>query len=107
MLDRDWRLIDAEHTRGFARRWTDAAGKLREIIRGVELAYGILPAPPVDEIIPVRDEVTDGTSGLAERDAAIHAARALDAKFLFRKILVDFEPIIDPLGHRTAERQFA
>ena len=32
---------------------------------------------PVDEVVPLRDDVVDGAAALAERDAAIHAAGAL------------------------------
>ena len=107
LLNSDWRLVDAQNTGGFARRGTDAARKLREIIRGVELTDGVFPASPIDEIIPVGDEVADGTSGLAERNAAIHAACALFAQLFLRKILIDFEPVIDALGDRASGSQFA
>ena len=106
LLDRDWRLVDTQHTRGFTRSGANSAGELGEIICGVQLADGFLPASAIDKIVPVRNEIANGTSGLAERHAAIHAASALFTQLFFRKILIDFKPIIDPLGHWPARSQF-
>ena len=75
--------IDAEHARRFAGRRTDAAGELREIVGGVELPDRFLPPTAVDEIVPVGNDVVDRASGVAERHAAIHAARPLLARLLF------------------------
>ena len=77
LLDRHRRLIDAEHARGFAGRGTNSSGKFREIVGGVQLADGLFPASAINQIIPVRNEIVDRASGVAERHAAIHAARAL------------------------------
>ena len=97
LLDRDRRLVDAEHARGFAGRGTDAAGELGEIVGGVQLADGFFPAAAIDQIVPVGNEIVDGTAGVAERNAAIHAARALLAQLFFREILIDFEPVVHAL----------
>ena len=91
--------VDAEHARGFARRGTDATGEFGEIVGGVQLADGVFPAAAIDEIVPVGDEVADGTSRLAEGDAAIHAARALLADLVFGKILINLEPVVHALEH--------
>ncbi len=101
LLDRDCRLIDPQHTRRFARRWTNAAGKFRKIVGRVQLANRLFPAAVIDEIVPVGDQVVDGTSRLAEGHATVHAARALGAKLRFGKIEIDLEPVIDALRNRT------
>ena len=44
---------------------------------------------------------------MAERHAAIHAARTLRAQLLFRKILIDLKPIVHPLGDGTTSRSFS
>src|SRR5215471_15744500 len=87
LLDRHRWFGDAENARCLARRRTNASGKFREIVRRVKLTDRIFPAPTEDVVIPIGDEIVDGTSGLTERDAAIHAARALLAELFFRKIL--------------------
>jgi hypothetical protein len=107
LLDRDRRRVDAENTRRLTGRGTDAASELGEIIGGVQLANRIFPAAVIDQIVPVGNEIADGTAGLAERHAAIHAACALLAKFFFGEILVNFEPVVDPFGDGPARSKFA
>ncbi len=106
-LDGDRRLIDAQDAGGFARRGADAAGELRKVVGGVQAADRALPAVVVDQVVPVGDEVVDRAAGVAEGHAAVHAARALLALLLFRKWLVDFEPVLDALFRLAARRLFA
>src|SRR6185295_8642761 len=107
ILDRNWRLIDAQHTRSLARRRTYASGKLRKIIGRMQLANCFFPAPAINQIVPIRNDVVDRTSGVTERYPAIHATPALCTQLLFRKILIDLEPVVDPLRYRPALRHFA
>ena len=104
VLDGDRRLVDAEHAGRLARRGTDAAGELREIVGGVQRADGFAPAAAIDQIVPVGNDVVQRAAGVAEGNAAIHAARALRADFLLGKRLVDLEPVVDALGDGTARR---
>ena len=58
------------------------AGQMRPVNSGKLLvacscADRVFPAVAIDEIIPVRNDVVHRTAGVAERHAAIHAARAL------------------------------
>src|ERR1700687_5150531 len=106
LLDRDWRLVDTQHTRGFTGSGANSAGELGKIICGVQLADGFLPASAIDKIVPVRNEIADRASGLAEWNAAIHAASALLAQLFFWKILIDLKPVVDPLVHWPAWSQF-
>src|SRR5580658_5334498 len=76
-LDRNGRSVDAEHARGLAGSGADAAGELGEVVGGVQTLAGALPAALVNEVDPVGDEVVNGAAGVAEGDAAIHAASAL------------------------------
>ena len=85
MLDRfdAYRIvIDVERTSRFARRGTDAAGELGEVVRRVEDVESRAPLPAIREIVPVRNDVVDRTSGLAKRNAAVHAASALPRSFI-------------------------
>jgi hypothetical protein len=96
-LDGNGRLIDTQNAGSLARRGADAPRELRKVVGGVKAANGGLPAAVVDQVVPVGNEVVDRAAGVAEGDAAIHAARALLALFFFRKRLVNFEPVVDPL----------
>src|SRR5262249_17458028 len=107
LLDRDRRLVNAEHACRLTRRGTDAAGELWEVVGRVKLPQSLFPASVVNQIIPVGNEVIDRASGVAEGYAAIHAARALGAKLLFGEVLIDLEPIVHALRHRTTSRAFA
>ena len=73
-LDFDRRLIDAEHTRGFARRGADAARELGEVVGGMQPPNGTLPAVAVDQVVPVGNDVAERAPLMTERYAAIHAA---------------------------------
>ncbi len=107
LLDGDRRLIDAQNAGRFARRGTDSSSELRKIIGGMQLPDGILPAPAIHQVVPVGNDVVHRAAGVAERDAAIHATRALIAQFGLGKILINFEPVVDSLGHRTTSRKLA
>ena len=89
-LDRDRRFDQAQDAGAFTRRRADAAGKFGKIVGGVEPIQSFAPAVLIDQIIPFRDQIIDGAatlrhcSGMAEGDAAVHAAGALLLKILCR-----------------------
>ena len=76
-LDAHRIVVDVEHARRLARRRAHAAREFGEVVGRVQHLERALPLVPVHEVVPVRDDVVDRAAGLAERDAAIHAARAL------------------------------
>ena len=88
-LDRHRHVLEVERAGFLAGRGADAAGEFREVVGGVEVAQRILPAAGIDQLVPVRNLVMDRATGrpVAERDAAIHAARRLllDVALLKRK----------------------
>ena len=106
-LDGNGRLINAQHTGGFARRGADAAGEFGEVVGGVQAANGALPAVVVGQVVPVGNEVVYRAAGVAEGHAAIHAARCLVALLLYRERLVDFEPVVDAFFDWAARGLFA
>src|SRR5579872_7376069 len=106
-LDRNRRQIDAEDAGGFARSRTDAARELREVVGGVQASDGILPTAVIDQVVPVGDKVVDRAAGVAEGNAAVHAASALFALLLFREGFVYFEPVFDSFFGLAANRLFA
>ena len=78
VLDRHRIVVDAEDARAFARRRAQPAGEVREVVGRVQAIARRLPAVPVDEIVPVRNLVAERAALVAERDAAVHAARRPD-----------------------------
>src|SRR6185437_15911117 len=88
-LDGHRRVVDVERARRLARRRADAAGELGEVVGGVEDVERLAEVPAINEVVPLRDDVVDGAAALAERDAAVHAARPLPADRL--------------IGHREGE----
>ena len=87
-LDGHRAVVDAQDARALAGRRTDAAGELGEVVGPVQPGQGFLPVVPIHQVVPVRYEVVQrtarrarafphGRAGMAEGDAAVHAAGAL------------------------------
>src|SRR5205085_7984406 len=93
-LDADRIVVDAQHARLFARCRTDATGELREIVRRVQHLDRLLPVLPINEIVPVGNDVVDRATALAEGNAAIHAARALQAGGVVGKPQVELAVVL-------------
>ena len=74
-----------------------ASGEFREVVGGVKPLDGFLPLTAVDQVVPVRNDVAERTTLMAEGNAAVHAARCLRLQLVFRKVLVDFLPVVDAL----------
>ena len=70
-------VVDAEHARALARRRAQPAGELREVVGRVQALDRVAPVVAVDEVVPVGDDVAERAALVAERDAAVHAARRL------------------------------
>ena len=104
VLDGHRPVDDAEDTRALARRRAEAAGELGEVIRGAEAPVGRVPVAVVGERVPVRDDVAEGTSGLAEGHAAVHAAAGLLARVLLGERRIDLVEVLHALGHGPAAR---
>src|SRR5690606_12782558 len=68
---------DVQRAGRFARRRAHPPGELREVVGRMQVVDRPAPLTAVHQVVPVRDDVVDRTAGLAERNAAIHAARAL------------------------------
>ena len=107
LLDRHGRLVDAEHARGLAGRRAQATGELREVVRRVETLDGVVPVAPPGEVVPLGDEVAQRTAGVAEGDAAVHAATGLTLELAGLLLLVDLLPVLDPDVDGTALRELA
>ncbi len=101
LLDRHRRLVDTEDTRGLAWGRAEPAGELREVVRRVQPVDRRFPLPAVHEVVPLGDQVPERAPGVAERDAAVHAACALGADLLLGEALVDLLPVAQAHRDRT------
>ena len=100
-FDRDRGIIDAQHARAFARRRTQAAGELREIVGRMQALDRRAPVIAIDEIVPVGNEITERASLMAERNAAVHAPGRLALERPRRIRQVNLEPVADALRDGT------
>ncbi|MNJ71617.1 hypothetical protein D3C77_681830 [compost metagenome] len=55
------------------------------------------PVLLVHQVIPVRDDVVDRAAVVAERDAAVHAARGLLLGLVIGQVQHEFAPVLQPL----------
>src|SRR5512140_556711 len=87
--------VAAEHAGPFTGCWAEPAGKLREIVRGMEGLECVLPTATIDQIVPFGDQVHDRTAGVAltERYATVHAAGALRLELVIGDGLIHLLPI--------------
>src|SRR5450830_1198016 len=94
-LDAHRRIADAQGTGAFAWRRADAARELREVIGRVQHVQRGAVVLAVHQVVPVRDDVVDRAARIAERDAAVHAACALDLGLLVRQLQDELLVILD------------
>src|SRR6201999_1352059 len=108
-LDGDRVVVDVQRAGRLARRGTDTAGELREIVGRVQVARGLFPVALIDEVVEVGDLVVDRAARRARRhrpgavaigNAAIHAARGLVARLFLRKRNDEFVVVLHALGDR-------
>src|SRR4029077_19430560 len=100
-LDADRIVVDVERARRFARCGAHAAGELGEVVGRVQHIERVAPLVPVNQIVPVRNDVVYRAPGLAKRDAAIHAAGAL----LRRVVILEREDELAIVTHALLDRQ--
>ena len=106
-LDGNGIVVDAEHARGFARRGANPTGDLGEVIGRMQHAQGLGPAAVVHQVIPVGDDVVDWAAGMAERDAAVHAAGALYLEGGLVEPVHDLAPVAQALADVSVGRRLA
>ena len=97
LLDGHGIVIDSQHAGALARSRTKPPGKLGEIVGGVQAADGLAPAVAVNQVVPVRDEVAERASLMAEGNAAVHAAGSLLLQLRFLERKVNLLPVVDSL----------
>src|SRR5271169_1543289 len=92
--------IDIERAGRFARRRAYPAGEFGEVVRRVQHVERLTPLVPVDQVIPVRNDVVDGAARLAEGYAAIHAACTLTSRLLILEPEDELAVVAHPLPDR-------
>ena len=88
------------------------AGQMRPVNSGKLLVEcstveRVLPVAAVDQVVEVRNDVVDRAAVVAERNAAVHAARALDLGVVVGQCEDEFLVVLDALGDglRSASSQ--
>ena len=81
------------------------AGQMRPVNSGKLLvesstAKARLPVGAIDQVVEVGNDVVDRAAAVAERRAAVHAARALHLGLVFLQREDELAVVLDPLGHR-------
>ncbi len=89
-------VVDVQGAGRFAGRGTHPTGELREVVGGVQNLQRLLPPVAIDQAVPVGDHVVDRTALVAERDAAIHAARGLLGHLRIGQGLDELVPGLQP-----------
>ncbi|CAB4696754.1 unannotated protein [freshwater metagenome] len=111
VLDGDRVLVDAQHAGRLARRRTEATGELREVVGRVQALDGTLPVVAPDQVVPLRDDVAQRATLVAERDAAVHAPAGLRRDDREQRaadpVGVDLVPVADALLDGAAGRDLA
>ena len=97
-LDADGVGIDVQRAGRLARRGADAAGELGEVVGRVQRVERGLPVLAEHQVVEVRNDVVDRAAALAERDAAIHAARALHLGLVVAQAHDELAPVLEPRG---------
>ena len=99
-FDADRRFINAQSAGFFARRRTDAAGELGEIIGRMQGVDRALPVLAIHQNVEVRKDVVHRAAVHAKRYAAIHAARALHLRLCIAQMTDKFPVMLDPRAFR-------
>ena len=107
MLNRYGRLVDAQHTSGFAGGGANPAGKFREIIGAVQDGNRLQPVLAIDGVVELGDDIPQGAAVVAEWDPAIHTTGGLFQGLFFCEGRIDFLVVAEALFSRARGGQFA
>ena len=87
--------VDPQHARRFARGRAELAGELGKVVGRMQPLDRRPPLVAVDQVVPVGDQVAQRAALMAERDAAVHAPRALGLELVLGERVVDLEEVVD------------
>ena len=95
LLDRHRFLVQRQRARAFAWSRANAAGELGEVVGALQALQRLAPQAAVDQAVPFGDQVVDRAAGshavqqragMAERNAAAHAAGGLRLAAFLREL---------------------
>src|SRR5688572_539345 len=107
LFDRHRICIDTENAGAFTRCRAYSTGELGKVVGRMEALNRFTPATPVNKVVPVGNDVSQRTTLVAEGNPTIHASRCLDLQLVFREVLVDLLPVVDPFCNGTTLRCYA
>ena len=96
-----------QHARLLAECRTDASRELWEGVGSVQQPIGQFPVTLKECIVPLWRFVAQRTGPVAERHAAVHAARGLQFAFAGVECLLDLAKVVDSIVNRTVARLLA
>src|SRR5690606_23717283 len=101
-LDGDGNILKVQRAGFLAGRRADPSGEFREIVGRMQVADRLFPVPAIDEVVPFRNLVMDGTArrAMTVGNAAIHAARRLFFDLLVRHGEREFAEMPDSVRSR-------
>src|SRR6266511_2555310 len=82
-------LRDRQHARRLARCGAEPPRELGEVVGGVQLFDRGSPGTRTDQVVPLRDPVSQRAAVVTERNAAVHAAPRLAVDLRLVQVLVD------------------
>ena len=95
-------------TRRLAWSGAQSTGELWKVVGGLQTAEGLAPFVSPNEVVPVRDEITQRTAGMAEGHTTVHAPARLvcndGQQSVTRSAWVDLFPVLDALFDWTTLR---
>ena len=106
LLDRDGRLVDSEHTRRLARRRAQPTRELGEVVCGMQAFAGLAALVTPREVVPLRNQVAEGATLVAERNTAVHTTAGLFAYCCRVTLFVDLFPVHKTQSNGAARRGF-
>ena len=101
-LDSHGIVVDAEDARAFAGRRAQQARELREVVGEMQPIDRRAPRIAIHQIVPIRNQVAQRTTLMAERHAAVHAACGLTCELIARVRRVHVVVVAHALGDRTS-----
>ena len=96
ILDRDGVIVDAQNACSFARRGAQTARELREVVGCMEAVKRFTPPAQTNQVVPLRDDVSQRATVVAERNPAVHTPCCLLAQIRQVLLLVHLVPVQQP-----------
>ncbi len=93
LLDRDRIGVDRQHAGVLARGRAQRAGELGEVVRGVQPIRRPPPLTPPDQLVPVRDQISQRATRVTKRHPAVHTPARLHPLLLVPHRLANLTPV--------------